>query len=104
MPDEIPQPKVIKDKESHNNTDKAVNVGLEDRYGGGTFYFSSAQDPTSRTACCDTESDFTIVMVDRTAPTLLAVGGNYAKSHEMGVENVIPFAFPWGIGGPNMKR
>jgi len=104
VPDEIPQPKVIEEKESHNNTDRTVNGGLENQYGGGTYYFSSAQDPTSRTACYDTESDFTIAMVNRTAPTLLAVGGNYAKSHEMGVENVIPFAFPWGIGGPNMKR
>ena len=29
VPNEILQPKVIEDKESHNNTDRAVNVGLE---------------------------------------------------------------------------
>ena len=104
VPDEIPQPKVVEDKQGHNNTDKAVNARLENQYGGGTYYFSSAQDPTEKTACYDTPSDFTLAMVNRTAPTLLAVGGNYAKAHEMGVENVIPFAFPWGIGGPNMKR
>ena len=70
--DEILQPKVIKDKESHNITDKAVNIGLENRYGGGTLYFSSAQDPTSRTTCYDTESDFTIAMVNRTARYLVS--------------------------------
>ena len=39
-----------------------------------------------------------------TAPTLLAVGENYAKSHEMDVENLLLFAFPWAIGGPNRDR
>ena len=104
VPNEIPQPKLVEDKQGDNNTDKAVNAKLENQYGGGTYYFSSAQDPTEKTACYDTSSDFTLAMVNRTAPTLLAVGGSYAKAHEMGVENVIPFAFPWGIGGPNMKR
>jgi hypothetical protein len=40
----------------------------------------------------------------RTTPILLAVGGNYIKMHEMGVENVILFAFAWDIGGPNTRH
>lgn len=43
-------------------------------------------------------------MINRSAPTLLAIGGQYAKSNEIKVENVLPFAFPYGIGGPKMNR
>jgi hypothetical protein len=34
----------------------------------------------------------------------LAYGGTYANNVEMKVENILPFAFPFGIGGPKMKR
>jgi hypothetical protein len=37
------------------------------------------------------------------APTLLALGGTYANNVEMQVENILPFAFLFGIGGPKMK-
>jgi hypothetical protein len=40
----------------------------------------------------------------RCAPTLLALGGTYANNVEMQLENVLPFAFPFGIGGPKMNR
>jgi hypothetical protein len=38
------------------------------------------------------------------APTLFALGGTYANNVEMNVENILPFAFSFGIGGPKMKR
>ena len=41
----ILEPKFIEDKGTTNNTETAVNVGVENRYGGGTYYFSSTQDP-----------------------------------------------------------
>ena len=87
-----------------NNTYKVVNVGVENRYGGGTYYFSSTQDPKERTACYNTESGFTIAMIKLTASTLLAVDGTYAKTLGIDMENIIPFAFPWRLGGPNMSR
>ncbi len=34
----------------------------------------------------------------------MAYGGTYANNVEMKVENILPFAFPFGIGGPNMKQ
>ena len=43
-------------------------------------------------------------MMNCTAPTLLAVGENYAQAHDMDVENVLPFAFLWGIGGSSIDR
>jgi hypothetical protein len=38
------------------------------------------------------------------APTLLALDGTYANNVEMNVENILPFAFPFGVGGPKMKQ
>ncbi len=40
----------------------------------------------------------------RSAPALQALDGTYANNVEMNVENIVPFAFPFGIGGPKMKR
>ena len=77
---------------------------MENKSGGGTYYFSSAQDPQTGTARYTTASDFTSVMMNHTAPTLLVVGGKYVKTHGMDVENVTPVAFPWGIGGPNTRQ
>ena len=42
--------------------------------------------------------------MNRTAPTLLVYGGNYANEREIGVEDILPFVFPYGIGGPKMNR
>ncbi len=37
-------------------------------------------------------------------PTLLAYGGTYAKNADMKIENILPFAFPFGIRGPKIQR
>jgi hypothetical protein len=46
---------------------------------------------------------FALAMFQHSAPTLLAYGGTYANLKEMNVENILPFAFSFGIGGPKMK-
>jgi hypothetical protein len=51
-----------------------------------------------------TSDRFALAMMKRSAPTLLTYGGNYATMKNLRVENVLPFAFPYGIGGPKMKR
>ncbi len=43
-------------------------------------------------------------MFQQSAPTLLAYGGTFANLKEMNVKNILPFAFPFGIGGPKMKQ
>ncbi len=43
-------------------------------------------------------------MFQRSAPALLAYGGTYAHLKEMNVKNILPFAFPFGIGGLTMKQ
>jgi hypothetical protein len=39
-------------------------------------------------------------MFQHSAPTLLAYGGTYTNLKEMNIKNILPFAFPFGIGGP----
>jgi hypothetical protein len=47
---------------------------------------------------------FALAIFQHSAPTLLAYGGTYAKNADMKIENKLPFAFPFGIGGPQMKQ
>jgi hypothetical protein len=73
-------------------------------YKGGTYYFLSAQDPSESTSVYGSSERFALAMFQGSAPTLLAYGGNYANVNDVPVENILPFAFPFGIGGPKMKR
>ena len=104
MPKDCPQPRFVEDAETRNNTDDPANIALESNYEGGTFVFSSAQDPSEDTPVYGSTDRFAIAIMNCCAPTLLASGGTYANNVEMNVENIIPFAFPFGIGGPKMKR
>jgi hypothetical protein len=47
---------------------------------------------------------FALAMFQRSAPTLLAYGGTFVNMKEMNIENILPIAFPFGIGGPKMNR
>jgi hypothetical protein len=47
---------------------------------------------------------FALAMFQCSAPTLLAYGSTYANIKEMNIENILPIAFPFGIGGPKMKQ
>eukprot|EP00984_Skeletonema_dohrnii_P018817 scaffold8892_cov117-Skeletonema_dohrnii-CCMP3373.AAC.2 len=42
-------------------------------------------------------------MIDRTMPTLLVTGSNYADLRELLLENIAPMQFPFGQGGPKEK-
>jgi len=104
LPQDIPSPIVIEDKDSTNNTDSAVNRAVEETFSGGTYFFSSAQEPSESTSVYGSKRNFALAMMNRSAPTLLAVGGKFEKSNEVKVENILPFAFPYGIGGPDTNR
>jgi hypothetical protein len=104
VPKDCPQPLLVEGPETRNNTDDPANVALEANYEGGTFVFSSAQDPLEDTSVYGSTDRFAIAIMNRCAPTLLASGGIYANNVEMNVENILPFAFPFGMGGPKMKR
>ena len=66
--------------------------------------FSSAQDPKPNNSVYATETDFTMAMLNQTAPALLVYGGKYANMKELALENLLPFAFLYGLGTPKQKR
>ena len=45
-----------------------------------------------------------MAMLNQTAPALLVYGGKYANMKELALENLLPFAFPYGLGTPKQKR
>ncbi len=95
---------MIQDSKTRNNTDCPVNESLETTYEGGNFFFSSAQDPSEGKSVYDSTDRFSFAIMKHCAPTILALGGTYANNVEMNVENILPFAFPFGIGCPKMKH
>jgi hypothetical protein len=94
---------LVEDIPTKNNTDKSADKTVEINYEGGTYYFSSAQDPSQHISVYGSSDIFALAMFQRSAPTLLAYGGTYAKNADMEIENILPFAFPFGIGGLNMQ-
>ena len=87
IPEKCPQPLFVEDKEANNNTDELINVNMETT----TFVYGSS-------------NKFALAMFQRSAPTLLAYGGTFVNMKEMNIENILPIAFPFGIGGPKMNR
>jgi len=84
--------------------DYEVDSTIERQFDGGTYYFSSANAPSSDTGVYGTQLKFAKSLLERTPPTLLAYGGDYTSSQSLKLENAIPSAFPWGRGGPDMSR
>ncbi len=65
---------------------------------------SSAQDPSEATSVHGSTEKIALALFQHSAPTLLAYGGTYANITDVPIENILLFAFPFGIGGPKMKR
>jgi hypothetical protein len=102
--EDCPQPLLVEDPEARSNTNDPTNETVEANFEGGTYFFLSAQDPSEKTLVYDSTDRFALAMFNCSAPTLLAYGGTYANNVEMKVENILPFVFPFGIGGPKMKQ
>jgi hypothetical protein len=103
IPEECPQPLLVGDSDTNNNTGISVDKNVESSYEGGTYYFSLAQDPSEATSVYGSSERFALAMFQHSAPTLLAYGATYANITDVPIENILPFAFPFGIGGPKMK-
>ncbi len=104
VPKECPQSILIEDTSTRNNIYNSANKTVEANYEGGTYYFSTAQDPSQNTSLYGSSDKFALTMFQHSAPTLLAYGKRYAKNADMIIENVLPFAFSFVIGGPQMKQ
>jgi hypothetical protein len=103
-PEECPKQLFVEDQETANNTDKSINVNVETNIDSGTYYSSSAQEPSENTSVYGSSDKFALAIFQRSVPTLLAYGGTYANLKEMNIKNVLPFDFLFGIGGPKMKH
>ena len=66
--------------------------------------FSLARDPNEETSVFRTLKKFACAMVRETNPVLLLHGGNYAAENKVDIEAELPFAFPYGMGGPTKKE
>ncbi len=102
-PEQCPQPLLVEDLETKNNTNDSANINVESNYEGGTYYFSSAQDPSENTSVYGSPERFALAMFQHPTPTLLAYGSTYANVTDVPIENIPPFAFPFGLGGPKMN-
>ena len=94
---------IIQDQK-HNDTADEIYPSLETTFGDTQYFFSSAQDPNEESSVYQTSRKFACALVNRSAPTVFIQGGNFAKEHELLVEAVLPFAFPYSTGGPKAKR
>jgi YHS domain-containing protein len=105
-PKECPVPHLFEDSNNKEdgNTESTQDQNVEHSFGGGTYYFSSAQDPSQFTSVYQSESQFARAIVNGTPPTLLVYGGKRTNLREADIEDVLPFAFPYGSGGPKTKR
>jgi hypothetical protein len=68
------------------------------------YYFSTAQDPSQHTSVYGSFDIFALAMFLHSAPSLLAYGDTYTKNNDMKIENMLPFAFLFSIGGPKMEQ
>jgi hypothetical protein len=94
---------LVEDIPTKINNDKPANKTVKANYEGKMYYFSTAQDPSQHTSVYGSSDIFALAMFQHSAPTPLAYGGTYAKNADMKIENILPFAFPFGIGGPKME-
>jgi hypothetical protein len=104
IPEDCPQPLLVEDKETNNNTDFSIDKNVESSYEGGTYNFSLAQDPSVATSVHGSPEKFALALFQHSSQTLLAYGGTYANITDVPIENILPFAFSFGIGGPKMKQ
>ena len=103
-PKDCPQPTIIVDEETNNNTDQEQDPQVEEKFTGASFHFTSTHEPQEDTGVHETNQKFVKAMLERTMPTLLVSGRNYANLTELALENVAPLQFPFGQGGPAVKR
>ena len=104
IPEKCPQPVFIEDREKNNNTDQSVDRNMESNIESGTYHFTSAQEPNQDTSVFNCPDRFAIALLQKKRPVLLVSGGTFANIQETNIENVLPFSFPFGLGGTNMKR
>ncbi len=107
IPDECPQPLLVEDRETNNNTNISIDKNVESSYEGGTYCFSLAQSPSEATSVYGSFKRFALALFQCSTPSLLAYGSTYVTPHMVTnsfQEQAVPiwelFVFP--NGDPHM--
>ena len=101
-----PEINLIEDPETEHNTDIESDPDVEKKYNGAVFYFTSPGEPTKETSIYSSTKRLALALLEkRAAPKLVVQGGDYAPHKRVAkLENVMPIQFPFGSGGPDLKR
>ena len=103
---ECPEINLIEEPGSNHNTDEDGDPEIEKQYEGSVYYFTSSNDPNTETSVYKTTKSLALALLERrAAPTLVIQGGNLAQHKQSSqLENVVLIQFPFGSGGPTLKR
>ena len=104
-PEQCPQPRLLQDPDNDHNTDESQDASIENEYGGATFTFTSSHDPSENIGVYKNNTEFTMAILNRELPMMLAHGGKYVSSgRELRLELIFPIVFTFDVGAPKMKR
>ena len=104
-PEECPQPILFEDRGNEGSTDDAQNPSGGNEFGGRSFTFTSAHEPSETTGVYRNNTEFTVTILNRALPMLLAYQGKCVNSgRELWLEWVFSVQFHFGLGGSKMKR
>jgi hypothetical protein len=79
-----------RDNRTNSSSTDGVDSSIENMFGGTQFFFSTVQDPTEESSVYETSEKFACILINRSAPTILVHGGNYAKECKLSVEAILP--------------
>ena len=103
-PEECVELRILEDTNAAN-VDEPQNPDTENIFQGGTFTFTSSQDPSENAGVFKDNTAFTVAMLNQATPLALVSGGKFISSGKaLKLENIFPLAFPFGIGGLGMNR
>jgi hypothetical protein len=74
IPEDCPQPLLVEDIPTKNNTDESSEKTVETNNEGGTYYFSSAQDPSQHTSVYGSSDIFALAMFQCPSITEMMIG------------------------------
>ena len=88
---QCPQPVIIMDEDTTNNVDESASKEVEKSFAGGSYHFSSPQDPNPDNSVYENGEKFTVAML------------NQATSHDMDLTEKVPKPSDRVVPKPNFR-
>jgi hypothetical protein len=102
IPEECPQPLLVKEREQ-TITPTFLSIKMLNQVMKVGHIASLQLKILQKPHLYMSTKRFAFALFQNSAPTLLAYGGTYANIPDVSIENILPFDFPFGFGGPKMK-